>query len=84
MEDFNCTEPAKMHYNKLRERVSYFKETKEGAAIMCRAIEEMVEKERAEAKREVYVKMRKNGISIEQIAEMVGISEKEIRALLNE
>ncbi len=51
---------------------------------MCKAIEEMVEKERAEAKQEVYVKMRKNGVSIEQIAEMVGIPQKEIRALLNE
>ena len=88
MEDFHCTEPSKMYYNKLRNRVSYFKETKEGVAIMCKAIEEMIEKERAEAKLEgrieVFVKMRNNGLSIEQIAELVDIPEEEIRELLGE
>ena len=52
MEDFNCTEPDKMYYNKLRSRVSYFKETKEGVAIMCKALEEMREQEREEGKKE--------------------------------
>ena len=50
MEDFHCTEPSKMYYNELKERVSYFKETKEGAAIMCKAIEELVAKEREEGR----------------------------------
>ena len=92
MADFHCTEPSKMYYNKLRNRVAYFKETKEGVAIMCRAMEEMVEKERAEAKIEgkleeriqIFAKMRNNGLPIEQIAELVGIPEEEIRELLNE
>ncbi len=55
---------------------------------MGRAMEEMVEKERAEAKleerTEIIVKMRKNGLSMEQIAEIVGIPENEIEQLLNE
>ena len=55
---------------------------------MCKAIEEMIEKERAEAKLEgeknVYLKMCKNGLSIEQIAELVDIPEEEIRELLGE
>ncbi len=92
MADFHCTEPSKMYYNKLRERVSYFKETKEGVAIMCRAMEEMVEKERAEAKLEgkqeerveIFAKMKSNGLSIKQIAELVGIPEDEIKELLGE
>lgn len=32
-----------MYYNVLKDRVSYFKENKEGVAIMCRAIEEIID-----------------------------------------
>lgn len=77
-----------MYYNKLRERVSYFKETKDDVAIMCRAIEEMVEKERAEERKEertaIFTKMQEKGLSIKQIAELVDIPENEIKGLLSE
>ena len=69
MEDFRCTEPSEMYYNELKERVSYFKETKEGAAIMCKAIEELVAKEREEVKLELMSKKIAKGKSLEQIAD---------------
>ena len=50
MRDFHCTEPEKMYYNVLKDRVSYFKKTKEGEEIMCRAIEEMRNQEREEGR----------------------------------
>ncbi len=73
MADFNCTEPSKMYYNKLKERVAYFKETKEGAAIMCKAIEELVAQEREEARLdhllELISKKITKGKPLEQIAD---------------
>ena len=77
MADFNCTEPDKMYYNQLRQRVSYFKETKEGVTIMCKAMEEMRAKEREEGRVEgqqeqllmqIYKKIKK-GKSLEIIVE---------------
>ena len=47
MKDFSCTEPSDMHYKQLRERVQYFKETKEGVTTMCKIFEDM-QKEAAE------------------------------------
>lgn len=43
MEDFHCTDPSKMYYNELKERVRYFKETKEGTATMGRISDELRE-----------------------------------------
>ena len=41
MHDFSCTDPENMYYDELAERVRFFKESKEGVAIMCKAIEDM-------------------------------------------
>ena len=41
MHDFSCTNPENMYYDDLAERVRFFKESKEGVAIMCKAIEDM-------------------------------------------
>ncbi len=76
MADFHCTNPSKMYYTELKECVSYFKETKEGVAIMCKAIEEMRAQEREEGRIEgqqellleqICKKISKNK-SLEQIA----------------
>ena len=77
MADFNCTEPSKMYYNKLKERVAYFKETKEGVTIMCKAFEQEREEGRIEGRKEgqqeqllmqIYKKIEK-GKSLEIIVE---------------
>jgi len=41
MHDFSCTDAAEMHYQALADRVRFFKESKEGTAIMCKLMEEM-------------------------------------------
>ena len=41
MHDFSCTDAADMYYGALADRVRFFKESKEGIEIMCRAMEDM-------------------------------------------
>ena len=41
MHDFRCTSSRDMHYDVLRESVSYYKDHKEGTTAMCRSLEEM-------------------------------------------
>ncbi len=94
MSDFNCTKPTDMYYNKLKERVKYFKETKEGVATMCKAIEEMRREEREagkiegkiegkkEGKSELLSAMSNNGMTDEKIAEIVAMPLEEVKQLL--
>lgn len=85
MEDFHCTEPSKMYYNELRERVKYFKETKEGVVAMCRAMEEMVEKAMKESRLETAMNLIQKGkLTIEEIAECCELTLEEVRMLENE
>lgn len=88
MRDFHCTEPAKMYYNVLKERVSYFKETKEGVAIMCRAIEEMRNQEReegrAEGRAEALIALVKDGLlAVTEAAKRLRLSEPEFMSLMD-
>ena len=41
MHDFSCTNPADMYYGILADRVKFFKESKEGIAVMCKVMEDM-------------------------------------------
>jgi len=41
MHDFPYTDAADMFYGTLADRVRFFKESKEGIGIMCRAMEDM-------------------------------------------
>lgn len=84
MKDFHCTDASEMYYNELKERVRYFKETKEGVATMCRAMEEAIKKEREDAKAEILVAMLESGMEIEKIAELVSIPTDEVRQLIEE
>ena len=81
MHDFSCTEPADMNYKVLSSRVRFFKENKEGVAIMCQAIEEM----RIEERREVARRMLTTGkLSIEEIANCADLPIEEVQKLQNE
>ena len=40
MHDFSCSNPDKMHYKILKDRVKFFKESKEGIDTMCKAMED--------------------------------------------
>lgn len=46
MEDFNETDPDKMHYKELADAVRYFKETEEGRQILYRMFDEAADKTR--------------------------------------
>nr|MCR5661639.1 PD-(D/E)XK nuclease family transposase [bacterium] len=50
MHDFSCAKPEEMHYNELKETVSYFKETKEGKEFMCEILDELIRKGRKEGR----------------------------------
>ena len=41
MHDFSCKEPDDMNYPVLAERATFFKKTKEGIEIMCKAMEDL-------------------------------------------
>ena len=94
MHDFSCTNPSDMIFQPLAERVRFFKESKEGVAIMCKAIEDMRNQERIEGiqegilegekrnKRAVALRMLKSGkYTDEEIAEMSGLSIMEVKKL---
>lgn len=94
MHDFSCTNAADMHYAVLADRVSFFKESKEGVAIMCKAIEEMRmeayhegreegrEEGRAEQTRSLALRMLNAGkYGLEEISDMSELPLEEVRAL---
>jgi len=86
MHDFSCTDPANMHYGVLADRVRFFKESKEGVAIMCRAMEDIRDQALREGRRENMIETAKNLLSegtltIEKIAKCVGLSLDEVKKL---
>ena len=52
MHDFSCTNPNDMNFGVLADRVRFFKESKEGVAVMCKVIEDMRLQERKEGREE--------------------------------
>ncbi len=82
MHDFSCTDAENMHYKILADRVKFFKESKEGILIMCKAMEEMRNQTLQEGMIHVAEKMLADGtIALEKIAEFVGLSVEEIKKL---
>ena len=86
MHDFSCTDPAEMHYAVLADRVRYFKESKEGSAIMCKVIEDMRREEREEGRQETLIQIAQRMLAagryaLEEIAEISGLSLDEVRQL---
>lgn len=85
MHDFHCTKPMDMHYKELRDRAHYFKETEEGVAAMCKAMEDMrISAIRANNKK-MALKMLADGIlTHEQISEYTELTLDEIKELVGE
>lgn len=82
MHDFSCTDPADMHYGILADRVRFFKESKEGVAIMCKAMEDMRNQTLREGMMEVAHRMLAAGkYALEEIAEISGLSLDEVKKL---
>lgn len=90
MHDFSCKNPADMNYETLAERVRFFKESKEGVAIMCKAIEDMrrqerqegIEEGKGEKMREVALRMLRAGkYALDEISDMSGLPLNEVQSL---
>ena len=82
MHDFSCTDAADMYYGTLADRVRFFKESKEGIEIMCRAMEDMRNQTLKEGMINVAKKMLEDGsITLEKIAEFVELSVDEVKKI---
>ena len=82
MHDFSCTAPEDMYYGELAERVRFFKESKEGVAIMCKVMEDMRNQTLKEGMRDVASRMLQAGkYALEEIAEISGLSLEEVKKL---
>ena len=82
MHDFSCTTAEDMDYGTLAERVKFFKESKEGIEIMCQVMEDMRNQTLKEGMTNVAKKMLEDGtITLEKIAEFVGLSVEEVEKL---
>ena len=85
MQDFNCNDPAKMHYKELADRVNYFKTSKEGEIDMTDIIEAYAENKAAKAAHQRNVEVAKDmladNMSIESVARYSKLSLEEVRAL---
>lgn len=78
MHDFSCTNPSDMYYGVLADRVRFFKESKEGIAVMCKAMEDM----RKDSLKEVALRMLKAGkYALDEIAAISGLSLDEVKKL---
>ena len=68
MKDFSCTEPSDMHYKQLRERVQYFKETKEGVTTMCKIFEDMQKEAAEKAAKKTAMEVAKDLLLLEHMS----------------
>ena len=82
MHDFSCTDAADMYYGILADRVRFFKESKEGIEIMCRAMEDMRNQTLKEGMKEVALRMLAAGkYALEEIVNISGLSLEEVQQL---
>lgn len=82
MHDFSCTDARDMYYGTLAERVRFFKESKEGIEIMCRAMEDMRNQTLKEGAISSAKRMLADGIlTLEKIAEYAGLPLDEVKKL---
>ncbi|WP_289291156.1 Rpn family recombination-promoting nuclease/putative transposase [Sporofaciens musculi] len=82
MHDFSCTNPSDMYYGVLADRVKFFKESKEGIAVMCRAMEDMRNQTLKEGMMEVALRMLRAGkYALDEIASISGLSLDEVKKL---
>lgn len=82
MHDFSCKDPSDMYYGLLAERTRFFKESKEGVAIMCKAMEDMRNQAVKENMIETALRMLESGrLDLNDIAAFSGLSIEEVEKL---
>lgn len=81
MYDFNCTQADAMNFELMAERTRYLKEDPKGVQEMCKVMEDM----RNESLKEVAKRMLSDEmLTLEKIAEYVGLSLEEVKKLKEE
>ena len=90
MHDFSCTDPSDMCYNVLADRARFFKESKEGIAVMCKVLDDMRRQSYQEGMAEGKNKNRKETalnllklgtLSLDDISFATGLSLDEVKKL---
>lgn len=93
MQDMCNPNPDTMNYGVLAKYVDYYKNSKEGNAVMCKAMEDLwneameqgIDKGLNEARKASALRMLTNGkLSLEEIAECSGLTLEEVKKLQNE
>ena len=84
--DFSCTDAADMYYGTLANRVRFFKESKEGIEIMCKAMEDMRNESLQEGIREGMKATARRMLAagkyaLEEIVNISGLSLEEVKQL---
>ena len=89
MHDFSCTDPSEMYFNVLADRVRFIKESKEGVAIMCKAMEDMrneaLEIGRVRGLEEGRTEGHLNTLidSVRSLKAKLGLTDQQVRDALN-
>ena len=82
MHDFFCTDPSEMCYTILADRARFFKESKEGTAIMSNVLEDMRLQSYKEGVKEIALRMLAAGkYSLDEISALCGLSLDEVKKL---
>ena len=82
MHDFSCTDPSDMCYTVLADRARFFKESKEGNAIMSKILEDMRRQSYQEGIKAVALRMLESQkLSLEEISALSGLSLDEVKKL---
>lgn len=82
MHDFSCNNPSEMYYGVLANRARFFKESKEGIAVMCKAMEDMRDQAYEEGRISMVIQMLKAGkYDLQDISALSGMSVEELEKL---
>jgi len=88
--DFQCRDVAEMHFDVLRKQVGEFKNSEEGRRVMCKAMERIAQRNKAEGKAEgkrenmlaTAKRLLANGkLMLKEIAECSGLSLAQVKKL---
>lgn len=82
MHDFRCSDPKDMHYEEIAKVAQYYKETKKGQEIMCRAMEERIKEEIDARNIEQIRKMLADNIDVEHMANYLSMPVYEVEEIV--
>ena len=86
MHDFNCSEAEDMLLPEMAERTNYLKTNEVEVENMCRQMQELQDKARAEKAKEIVLNLiaMQRDMSVEQLASIAGVSVDQIKEWIEE